>query len=146
MEDIRERQKVRNALLRCGKFLVATAAVCAIGASLFLFLSPQAVTGVSGTLVRDVGGASVHLARQLSWYEAHGLTATLWLLAFSGFYLLAIPAARVEKVATLATMTVIAFALSFITGFSIGSAYLPAAIALLIGTMLFVSASLLPQP
>jgi len=106
---------VHKLLVRGGKLFVAIAATWAVGASLYIF----------------------------SWYEARGLWGILWLVLFSGLYLLAVRAAWRGNDIALAIMSVTAVALSIVTGFSIGGAYLPAALGLFIGALMFLSSRLL---
>ena len=77
--------------------------------------------------------------RQQSWYEAQGLWGVIVLVIFSGFYLLALRVAWRGKYRALAVMGVVAVALSIVTGFSIGAAYLPAALGLFIGALVLLS-------
>lgn len=136
---------MRNLLIRGGKFFVATAVVCALGASFFIFFLPVSGHGVRGVMFRDSGTVAEVFSRQQSWYEVQGLWGILILVLFSGLYLLAVRIAWRGNHIALATMSVTAVALSIITGFSIGAAYLPAALGLFIGTLMFLSTSLLPE-
>jgi hypothetical protein len=67
----------------------------------------------------------------------------LGLVVFSGIYLLAVRAAWSGKHIALAILSVMAVALSIVTGFSIGLAYLPAALGLLVGMLMILSSTLL---
>jgi hypothetical protein len=136
---------VRKLLICVGKFFVATAAICALGASFFIFFSPVSGHGVTGVMFRDSGTVADVFSRQQSWYEAQGLWGILILVLFSGLYLLAVRTAWRGDHVALAIMSVTAVALSVIAGFSIGAAYLPAALGLFIGTLMFLSTRLLPE-
>ena len=126
-----------------GKLIVAIAASWAVGASLYIFSSPVSVQGVTDLMLRDGSTVMAAFTREQSWYEAQGLWGTLWLAFFSGLYLLAVRVAWRGNHMALAIMSVTAVALSIVTGFSIGGAYLPAALGLFIGMLMFISSKLL---
>jgi hypothetical protein len=134
---------VHKLLIRSGKFLVAMAATWAVGASLYVFSSPVSMHGVTGLILRDSSTVVETFTREQSWYEAQGLWGILWLVVFSGLYLVAVRVAWRGNYIALAIVSVIAVALSIVTGFSIGGAYLPAALGLFIGTLMFLSSKLL---
>ena len=97
-------------------------------------------------MLRDTSTVVEVFSREQSWYEAQGLWGILWLVVFSGLYLLAVRVAWRGNHITLAIVSVTAVALSIVTGFSIGAAYLPAAFGLFIGTLMFLVSKLLrPQ-
>ena len=131
-------------LINGGKFIVAIAASWAIGASLYIFFSPMSAQVVT---VRRVFGDSRDIVetftRKQSWYEAQGLWGVCVLAIFAGLYLLAVQLAWRSRYTALAILSVIAIALSIVGGFSIGGVYLPAALGLFVGTLLFLSSRLL---
>ncbi len=126
-------------LIRGGKFVVAIAASWAVGASLYILFSPVTISGVRGTVRRDLSEVVEVFTRQQSWYETQGLWGVIVLVIFGGFYLLAFRVAWRGKYRALAIMGVVAVALSIVSGFSIGAAYLPAALGLFIGALLLLS-------
>ncbi|MFT5501383.1 MAG: hypothetical protein ACI88G_001520 [Woeseiaceae bacterium] len=130
--------QVRKRLVCGGKVIVALAATWALGASLYIFFSPVSVHGVSSVMLRDSATVVEEFSREQSWYEAQGLWGVLWLVIFSGLYLLAVRLAWRGNINALASVSATAIALSIVTGFSIGGAYLPAALGLLIGTVVFL--------
>ena len=130
-------------LVRSGKLLVAIAATWAVGASVYIFSSPVSVHGKTELMLRDSSTVVEAFARDQSWYQAQGLWGILWLVIFSGLYLLAVRVAWKGNHIALAITSVTAVALSIVTGFSIGGAYLPAALGLFIGTLMFLSSKLL---
>ena len=134
---------MRKLLVGGGKLIVAIAASWAVGASIYIFSSPVAVRGVTGRMLRDTSTVLEPFTREQSWYEAQGLWGVLWLLVFSGLYILAVRVAWRGSHLALAIVSVTAVALSIVTGFSIGGAYLPAALGLIIGTLMFLSSKLL---
>ncbi|NKC01237.1 MAG: hypothetical protein GKR90_22450 [Pseudomonadales bacterium] len=134
---------MREFLVRSGKLFVAIAATWAIGASLYIFFSPVSVRGVTDVMLRDSSVVAETFVREQSWYEAQGLWGISWLFFFGAFYLVAARVAWRDNQISLGVMSVTAVALSIVTGFSIGGAYLPAALSLFIGSLMFVSSRLL---
>ena len=118
---------------------MAIATAWAVGASLYIFFSPVTISGVRGTVRRDLSEVVEVFTRQQSWYEAQGLWGVIVLVIFCGFYLLALRVAWRGKFKALSVMGVVAVALSIVTGFSIGAAYFPAALGLLIGALVLFS-------
>ncbi len=106
-------------LVRGGNLIVAIAATWAVGASLYIFSSPVSVHGVTDLVLRDSSTVVEAFTREQSWYEARGLWGILWLVFFSGLYLLAVRIAWKGNHIALAIMSVTAVALSIVTGFSI---------------------------
>jgi hypothetical protein len=130
---------VHKLLVRGGKLIVVISATWAVGASLYIFSLPVSVHGVTDIVFRDSSTVVEAFTREQSWYEVQGLSGTLWLVFFSGLYLVAVRVAWNGNHTALAIMSVTAVALSVVTGFSIGGAYLPAALGLFIGSMMFLS-------
>lgn len=131
-------------LIYGGKLIVAIAASWAIGASLYIFFSPISGHGVTvGGVFGDSRTVVQTYTTEQSWYEAQGLWGVFGLVIFAGLYLLAVRLAWRSNYIALAILSVIAVALSIITGFSIGGIYLPAALGLFIGTLMFLSSKLL---
>ena len=130
---------MQNSLIHGGRFIVAIATSWAVGASLYIFFSPVTISGVTGTLRRDLSEVVEVFTRQQSWYETQGLWGVSVLVIFSGFYLLALRVAWTGKYRALAIMGVVAVVLSIVSGFSIGAAYLPAALGLFIGALVLLS-------
>lgn len=122
---------------------MVVATLWALGASLYIALMPVSVQGVRDVLLRDSGKVVEAFIREQPWYEAHAPWGVLWLVFFCGFYLLAAWVAWRGNYLTLAIMSATGLALSIITGFSIGSAYLPAALGLFVGALIFLSSRLL---
>ena len=129
-------------LVRGGKLLVAIAAAWAVGASLYIFSLPVTMHGVTSFMMPNSGPVVETITTEQSWYAAHGLWGTFWLVFFSGLYLVATRAAWTGNHIGLAIISVVAVVLSVVTGFSIGGAYLPAALGLLIGSFMFISSKL----
>ena len=134
---------MQQLLVRGGKLIVAIAATSAVGASLYIFSTPVSVHGVTDLMFRDSSTVVEDFSREQSWYEAQGLWGILWLVFFSGLYLLAVRVAWKGNHIALAILSVTAVALSIVTGFSIGGAYLPSALGLFIGTLMCLSSKLL---
>ncbi len=123
-----------------GRLVVATAAAWAMGASLYIFFSPVSGRGVRTTGIVGAPNAVVEtFTTEQSWYEAQGLWGVVVLVIFAGFYLLAVRLAWRSRYIALAILSVVAIALSIITGFSVGGIYLPAALGLFVGTLMFLA-------
>ena len=127
-------------LIYGGKLVVAIAAAWAVGASLYIFFSPISGRGVRTSGIVGAPNAVVEtFTTEQSWYEAQGLWGVVVLVIFAGFYLLAVRLAWRSHYIALATLSVVAVALSIIAGFSIGGIYLPAALGLFMGTLMLLS-------
>ena len=129
---------MRKGLVWGGKFIVAIAAAWALAASLYIFFSPVSIHGVTGVMLRDSTTVVEAFTRNQSWYEAQGLWGVLWLILFSGLYILAVWVACRGNIKALAGLSATVVVLSIVTGFSIGAAYMPAAIGLIIGTFVLL--------
>ncbi len=127
-------------LIYGGKLVVATAAAWAVGASLYIFFSPISGRGVRTSGIVGAPNAVVEtFTTEQSWYEAQGLWGVFVLAIFAGLYLLAVRLAWRSHYIALATLSVVAVALSIIAGFSIGGIYLPAVLGLFMGTLMLLS-------
>jgi hypothetical protein len=135
-------RRLHKFLIHSGKFIVAMAAVWAVGASLYIFFSPVTISGMTATLRRDSSEVVEVFTRQQSWYEAQGLWGVLGLVIFCGLYILAVRLAWSGKYRALVILSVFAIGLSILTGFSIGAAYLPAALGLFVGALILLIESL----
>ena len=130
-------------LIYGGKLIVAMAGSWAIGASFFIFFSPVTARGVTSRAFRDSSIVVETFTKQQSWYEAQGLWGIFVLVIFAGLYLLGVRLAWRNRYVALAILSVILIALSIISGFSIGGIYMPAALGMFVGTLMFLSARLL---
>lgn len=130
---------MKTYLVRGGKLIVAIAAIWSGGVSLYIFFTPLNVNGVTATMVRGSGEVVRTFNEQQSWYEAQGPEGVVALAAFSSLYLLALWMTWKGNYQALAILCAIAIALSLIAGFSIGVAYMPAALGLLIATPMLLS-------
>ncbi len=128
-------------LISGGKLVVSIAASWAIGASLYIFFSPFPVQGVRG-ISRNSSTFVETFTKEQSWYEAQGLWGVFVLVFFAGLFLLAVKLAWQSSYVALVVLSLIAVALSIITGFSIGGVYLPAAFGLFVGSLMLLSAKL----
>lgn len=133
---------MQELLVRGGRLIIAIAAVWAVAASIYIFFLPISVHGLTDVMFRESDSVVKAVAREQSWYEAQGLWGTLWLVLFSGLFVAAARVAWSGNHTALAIMSATAIALSVVTGFSIGGAYLPAALGLLVGTLMFLSSKL----
>lgn len=119
---------MRERLILSGKLLAGVACAWAVGTSVF------------------VATSRVAEAHDQPWFQAHGPWGMAWLFLFCGLYLLAVRLAWQGKYAAQAGVAIAAVALSVITGFSIGGAYLPAALALGLSTLVLAASRLLEAP
>ena len=102
-----------------------------------LILSGKVLAGVASAWAV---GASICIATS---NIALGPIGAAWLFAFCGLYLLALRFAWRVNPAALAGFALAATALSVITGFSIGSAYLPGVLALVLSTLFLATSRVL---
>ena len=124
------------------RILFAFAALWSIGAGLWIALTPLPVESV--TIFQSVTGESTfeQATRQVSWYSAQGLWGIIVLLIFAGMYAGAAYLAWKSKKWPAGLLSILAGVLTILAGFSIGAFYLPAALAVLVGTILL----LIPNP
>jgi hypothetical protein len=118
-----------------GKLFIFLAALWAVGASLYIFFAPltiQRVESISSGSTPATAGESTF---QTSWYNVQGLWGVIVLILFAGFYLWALALAYRGRYTGLIILSLVALLLSFLTGFSIGGFYLPAALTLLAGAL-----------
>ena len=134
--------RLHKYLFHSGKTIVGIAAAWAVGVSLHILLSPVTISGVTATLRRDSSEVVEVFTRQQSWYEAQGLWGVLALVVFCGLYILAVRLAWSGKYRALVILSVFAIGLSIVSGFSIGAAYLPAALGLFVGALVLLIESL----
>jgi hypothetical protein len=125
-------------LISIGRFLVVLAACWAIGASLFVLFSPQTVHVMSATAAPGEPQIVEEFTLEKSWYEVQGLWGTIVLVIFAGLYVAAVRFAWRAAYPALPILSVIALALSYLAGLSIGAFYLPAALALFVGMLLLM--------
>jgi hypothetical protein len=112
---VRGDTSVREYLALSGKILAAVATAWAVGASIFIVSSQLAL----------------------------GPIGVAWICLFCGLYLLALRFAWRANSAALAGVALAAVALSVITGFSIGIAYLPGALALALSAVVLATSRVL---
>lgn len=131
-------------LIYVGKVVVTLAACWAVAASCYIFLSPVSGQGVRARRTFGESGSVVEtFTTEATWYESQGLWGVFVLVVFAGLYLLAVYLAWRRSYVALTILSLFAIVLSIIAGFSIGGAYLPAAVGLLTGALMFLSARLL---
>ncbi|MEE8078382.1 MAG: hypothetical protein V3T18_05240 [Pseudomonadales bacterium] len=131
-------------LIYVGKFIVALAATWAVGASIYIFFSPLSGRGITARRTFGESGSVVETyVTEQSWYEAQGLWGVFVLVVFAGIYLFAVRLAWNGRYIALTIVIVITIALSIIAGFSIGGIYFPAAVGLVVGALILLSARLL---
>jgi hypothetical protein len=127
-------------LTSIGKNLVLLSALWAVGAGLYIFFSPQIIHGVKALSTAGEPQIVEEFTIEKSWYQVQGLWGTLILFILGAFYVVAVRLAWKGALPALAGLSVISLVLSYLTGFSIGGFYLPAAISLFVGMLLLVVA------
>jgi len=127
-------------LIYVGRSFVVVATSWAIGASTYILFSPFSGQGVTSRADFGVPGSLVEtFTTEQSWYEAQGIAGVLVLVIFSSLYLLSVHLAWRASYIALFVLSVIAFALSIVAGFSVGGLYFPSAVGLLIGALIFLT-------
>lgn len=112
------------------------AALWSIGASLYLLLTPIPVREIIAGSASTGSESVEQVTRQVSWYEAQGLWGVLVLIIFTLlFSSIGVLATRARYV-SLAIFSLLATALTFLAGFSIGPLYFPAVLAVVAGWIL----------
>jgi hypothetical protein len=115
--------------------LIQIAAIWALAVSLLFFFLPQRVEIQEATLVPGETTEVETVIEEKSFYEIQGLWGTVVLVLFAGFYAVPLRFVASNKRLLLVTWGLLALALSYITGFSIGLWYLPSALLLLAGSL-----------
>ncbi len=134
LETIVGRSATWTALL--GKLFTFSAALWALVAGAYWFLSPQAIyaeTAAAPGLGPEFGEEYTFM---LSWYEMQGPWGVAVLLIFTAVYVVAGVLAWRDAKIGLAIFSLIALAMTYLAGLSVGGFYLPATLALLVGTAL----------
>jgi hypothetical protein len=130
-------------LIKSGKLIVAIAACWATGASLYIFSAPVSMHGVTSRSVRGSSTIVETFTKEQSWYEAQGLWGVIVLVVFAAVYLLAVRLAWRGRHVAVTVVSLVAVALSIISGFSIGAIYLPGALGLFVGAIILLSSKVL---
>jgi hypothetical protein len=127
---------VAERLAPIGYALILAAALWAVAVSLVIFFTPVQIHEISATIVPGGDQEQQETTQYASWYQVQGLWGTILLVIFAGLYILAVYLRRQSKILLLGILSVVTLALSYLAGLSIGMAYLPAALALLVGMIL----------
>ena len=115
------------------------AAMWAIGAGIYLLLSPTVIHQVivRPTIVRltsaDGSQTIEELSRQASWYEVQGVWGVIVLLIFALLYSSTALLASRKRLVALAIASSLALMLTVLAGFSIGLLYIPALLMVVVG-------------
>lgn len=125
------KQSVR--LARCVRFFFTLAAVWGALAGLIIFFIPMG-TSVTSTITSN--GGNEMTTTQVSFFEMQGWWGIWILLVFAALYYGPLHFYRRGSRALAALFAVAAIILAALAGFSIGSFYLPAALALFLGLVL----------
>ena len=109
------------------------AAIWAIGAGIYLLLSPTTIQEIVATTSADGGQTIEELSRQASWYEVQGVWGVIVLLIFALFYSSTAFLASRNGLVALAIASSLALMLTVLAGFSIGLLYIPALFMIIVG-------------
>ena len=109
------------------------AAIWAIGAGIFLLLSPTTIQEVVATTTADGGQTIEELSRQVSFYEVQGVWGIIVLLIFALLYSSTAFFALRNRLVALALASSLALMLTVLAGFSIGLLYFPALLTVIVG-------------
>ncbi len=116
-----------------------------VAAGLYLLLKPVTILEEIAQAASSGAQSFEQVERQVSWYQVQGAWGVFILLVFallfSGIGYLAIK----TRYGMLAGLSVIAVALTFLAGFSIGPLYLPAVAGVMLGWVLLAAGRLLGQ-
>lgn len=121
-----------------GKLLVAVAVILSVIASLYILFTPLEIHVL--TAVSESGGSEVSNEEIIhqSWYQVQGLWGVSVLVIISIFYGLAYFFAYKEVYFWLGILCLGLLSFSYLAGLSIGFFYFPAALVLLLGTVLLI--------
>ena len=109
------------------------AAMWAIGAGIYLLLSPTVIQEIVGTTSADGSQTIEELSRQASWYEVQGVWGVIVLLIFALLYSSTALLASRKRLVALAIASSLALMLTVLAGFSIGLLYIPALLMVVVG-------------
>lgn len=109
------------------------AAIWAIGAGIFLLLSPTTIQEVVATTSADGSQTIEELSRQVSFYEVQGVWGVIVLLIFALLYSSTAFFALRNRLVALALASSLALMLTVLAGFSIGLLYFPALLTVIVG-------------
>ncbi len=112
-------------------FLFAT--IWAIGASIYLLLSPTTIQEVIATSSADGSQTIEELSRQVSFYEVQGVSGVIALFIFALLYSSTAYLAWRNRLVALALASSLAIMLTLLAGFSIGLLYIPALLTVAVG-------------
>ena len=109
------------------------AAMWAIGAGIYLLLSPTVIQVIAWTTSADGSQTIEELSRQSSWYEVQGVWGVIVLLIFALLYSSTALLASRKRLVALAIASSLALMLTVLAGFSIGPLYTPALLMVVVG-------------
>ena len=109
------------------------AALLAIGASIYLLLSPTTSQEFVATTSANGSKTIEELSRQASWYEVQGVWGVVVLLVFALLYSSTAYLALRNRLVALAIASALALMLTILAGFSIGLLYIPALLTVVVG-------------
>ena len=108
-------------------------AIWAIGAGIYLLLSPTVIQEIVATSNTDGSQTIEEFSRQVSWYEVQGVWGIMVLLVFALLYSSTALLAMRNRIIALAIASSLALMLTYLAGFSIGLLYIPALLMVTVG-------------
>ena len=111
-------------------------AIWAIGAGIYLLLSPTVIQEFVATTSADGSQTIEELSRQVSWYEVQGVWGVIVLLIFALLYSSTAYLASRNRLVALAIASSLALMLTVLAGFSIGFLYIPAMLMVVVGWLI----------
>ncbi len=109
------------------------AAIWAIGAGIYLLLSPTTIQEVVVTTSADGSQTIEEFSGQVSFYEVQGVSGVFVLLIFALLYSSTAYLALRNRLIALAIASSVAIMLTVLAGFSIGLLYIPALLTVVVG-------------
>ncbi len=113
-------------------YLFAFAAIWAIGAGLYLLLTPQTIYEITAQSTANGSQAVEETVKQVSWYAVQGAWGVIVLVLFALLFSIVAFLAFKRMYLALAAASILAIVLTFLAGFSIGPMYLPAVLVILL--------------
>ena len=128
--------------LKITLFLVA--ALWAIIAGFWLALSPYTIEEITASGVADGAVTTEVHSKQVSFYAVQGAHGIFVLVAFALLYSSGLYFLRIGRPWLAVIGNALALTLTLLAGFSVGPAYLPAALAAMVGTALILFTTIMP--
>jgi len=120
---------------RIGRTLLLAAGLWSIAAGIYLLLTPLTVQEITASATAGGAQTTEQITRQVSWYHVHGLWGVFILIVFAALYTAFGLLAHRNHLVAAALASLAVTTLTFLAGLSIGPFYLPATLAVLLGSL-----------